>query len=380
MKKNSGVIELSNNIDLKKHNKNRIFRFLYHNEPLSKQDIAYSLQMSLPTVSQNLKELSEQNLILEHGLFDSTGGRKAKALSFNRDATFSIGLDITKNHVGIVVVNLGGEVILHERLRKKFMNSEEYFKELGALIGNRVSSLKIDPEKIYGVGIAVPGIISKDMKNVVYSPVLGFTGGTLDCFSQSIPYRCTLCNDANAAGFAELWKSNSASNVVYLSLSDSVGGSILIDNKIYAGENERSGEFGHMTIVPNGRLCYCGQKGCVDAYCSAHILSDSADGNLSKFFDLVRAGSEPHKAIWQEYLYYLSIAINNLRMLFDCKVIVGGYVGSYMDQYIDSLKNIVEQRNTFEKDSSYVEVCQYKLESIAVGAALMHIDQFINGI
>lgn len=372
--------ELSNNIDIKKHNKNRIFRYLYNNGQLSKQKIAYSLQMSLPTVSQNLKELGGQDLILENGLFNSTGGRKAKAISFNSNARFSIGLDITKNHIGIVVVDLGGKVILHERLRHGFDNSEAYFKELGTLIDDRVARLDVEPHRICGVGIAVPGIISKDKRKVVYSPVLGFTGGTLDCFSEYISYPCLLCNDANAAGFAELWNSNNISNVVYLSLSDSVGGSILIDNKIYPGDNERSGEFGHMTIVPNGRLCYCGKKGCVDAYCSAHLLSDSVDGNLSKFFQLLQAGSEPHKAIWEEYLYYLSIAINNLRMLFDCKVIVGGYVGSYMEQYINSLKKIVAQCNTFEEDSSYVKVCQYKMESIAVGAALMHIDQFINSI
>ena len=62
----------TNNMEVKKVNKNRIFRYLYQNGQLSKQDIAYALQMSLPTVAQNLRELLEQNLVMENGWFEST--------------------------------------------------------------------------------------------------------------------------------------------------------------------------------------------------------------------------------------------------------------------------------------------------------------------
>ena len=67
-------------------------------------------------------------------------------------------------------------------------------------------------------------------------------------------------------------------------------------------------------------------------------------------------------------------------MLFDCNVILGGYVGSYIDEYIDVIRDMVAKRNTFEVDGSYLKPCSYKLESIAVGAALMHIKKFIDNI
>ena len=370
----------TNNMEVKKVNKNRIFRYLYENGKLSKQDIAYSLQMSFPTVAQNLKELLKQGLVVEDGWFESTGGRKAKAIAYNRNARYAVGLDITKNHVSVVIVNLGVQVILHERIRRRFENAESYFKNLGSLIDEQIRRAEIDPSKVCGVGIAVPGILSDDGKTVVYSPILGFTGGTCECFSRYIPYPCVLCNDANAAGFAELWNSHDGSNVVYLSLSDSVGGSVMVNGRIYPGENQRSGEFGHMTIVPDGRLCYCGKKGCVDAYCSARILSDAANGSLPGFFSLLKKNSKPHREIWEAYLYYLSITVNNLRMLFDCRVIIGGYVGSYMEDYIVRLRELASRRNTFGPDGSYIRSCSYKLESIAVGAALLHIERLINGI
>lgn len=86
------------------------------------------------------------------------------------------------------------------------------------------------------------------------------------------------------------------------------------------------------------------------------------------------------KKIWSEYLEYLTITINNLRMLFDCDVILGGDVGAYMDKYIYHLKSLLSMRNTFEADGEYLKICKYKIEATAVGAAMIHIKNFINTI
>lgn len=370
----------TNNGEIRKRNRSRIFRCLFRDGPLSKQDIVRSLGISLPTVTQNLNEMLGQGLAVEDGCFQSTGGRKATAYSCNRSAQFAVGLDVTKHHVGIVVMDLGRNILRHRRYRVPFENTQRYFRRLGILIDDFISRTGVDPQKIGGVGIAVPGILSEDGQTVAYAPVLGFTGGSCRNFSRYIPYPCVLCNDANAAGFAELWNAETMRNVVYLSLSDSVGGSILIDGRIYPGENQRSGEFGHMTIVPDGRPCYCGRKGCVDAYCSARVLSDSADGSLPRFFRLLREGNAPQEAVWKEYLHYLALTVNNLRMLFDCEVILGGYVGGYLEDYIGSLRDEVSRRNTFGKDGGYLKVCRYKLEAIAVGAALMVIGNFVRNV
>ncbi|MHC1749661.1 MAG: ROK family protein [Cellulosilyticaceae bacterium] len=367
-------------IEIKKMNHSNVFRFIYKNGEVAKQDIAYALDMSLPTITQNLKELQENGLITETGVFESTGGRKAKALAINKNAKFSIGVDITKNHVGIVCVNFNGEIIKSVRLRYVFENTDEYFIGFSSLIENFIENSHIDRAKILGIGIAVPAILSSDKKTLTYSRILDFEGGTLSSFTKVLPYQCILCNDANAAGFAELWNTETEKNVVYLSLNNSVGGSIVINQNLYYGENQRGAECGHMTIVPNGKLCYCGQRGCADAYLNSNILADNSGGNIRDFFQSLREGNPQYNIIWNEYLENLSVTVNNLRMLFDCHVIVGGYVGSYMDEYIDILQNRVAKRNTFETNGNYVKVCRYKHETTAVGAALMHIDAFIKQI
>ena len=373
------LINRVNSIEVRKINRNAIYKFLYKHDPISIQEIAHTLKMSLPTVAQNLKELQERDLIIETGLFESTGGRKAKAITYN-SLKYTVGLDITRNHVGIVLIDLSGKVIKNVRKQYPFINSKEYFKGVGNLVEHFIDDCKIERGKILGVGIALPAILSEDKQLVNYATVIDFKGGSVKDFSEFIPYPCILSNDANAAGFAELWDKEDIQNVVYLSLNNSVGGSIIIGKNIYMGQNQRSGEFGHMTIVQNGRTCYCGQKGCVDAYCSAKILSDSTNGNIAEFFRLLRANSEPQKALWEEYLTHLVVIINNLRMLYDCNVILGGYAGAYMDEYIEHLRELVSRRNSFEVDGSYLHVCKYKLEATAVGAALQHVESLINNV
>ncbi|MHB8065045.1 MAG: ROK family protein [Ruminiclostridium sp.] len=367
-----------NSIEVKKMNRNTIYSFLYKHDPIAIQEIAYTLNMSLPTVTQNIKELHEKGLVIETGLFESTGGRKAKAIAYNSVARYAIGLDITRNHVGIVLIDLSGKVIKNERRQYPFINSKEYFKGVGDLVQYFIDYCKIDGSNILGVGIALPTILSSDSKAVSYAEVIDFKGGSVKAFSEFIPYYCTFSNDANAAGFAEMWGEASEENVVYLSLNNS--GSIIIGKNIYNGQNHRGGEFGHMTIIPQGRTCYCGQKGCVDAYCSAKILSDSTDGNIADFYKLLKLNREPQQSIWKEYVSYLAIAINNLRMLFDCKVILGGYAGAYMDEYVEQLRDLVSKYNTFEVDGTYLTVCKYKLETSAVGAALLHVEHFIKNV
>ena len=135
-----------------------------------------------------------------------------------------------------------------------------------------------------------------------------------------------------------------------------------------------------MTIEPDGRLCYCGKRGCVDAYCSARSLLEGISDSLPDFFSRLRKGEPAARKRFEEFLEYLAAACNNLRMLFDCEVILGGYLGGYLDEYLEPLRQLVKKRNTFEEYGKYVRVCHFRLEAAAVGAALLHITPFLSQI
>ena len=363
-----------NNMDVKRRNRISTLRCILTCDRISQLELTQRLALSWPTILQNVKELTGLGLVQEVGQYESTGGRKAKAYAPVRDARLAVGLDLTGNHASAVLVDLSGHLVRSIRRTCPFSLDDAYMQSLGGLIRDIVAA-EGGEERILGVGVSLPGIV--DGGELRYSHILNLRDVSTGTFSRYIPYPCTFINDANAAGLAEVCGNPDAGNLIYLSLSNSVGGAILNGGQLYAGEHLRAGEFGHNTLVPGGRQCYCGKEGCLDAYCSAQVLSRHADGSLPTFFDRLRAGDAGMEAVWREYLAYLAVAVNNLHMSFDCDVIVGGYVGAYLEEFGGPLLSMLEERNTFRRDSSYLKFCRYKLEASAVGAALTQVERFL---
>ena len=105
-----------------------------------------------------------------------------------------------------------------------------------------------------------------------------------------------------------------------------------------------------------------------------------SNGNLEEFFRLLGQNNEAALSVWSVYLEHLALAIRNVRVLLDCPIIIGGYVGAYIDKYLHDLKQLLDRYNSFDKNSDYVVACKYKTESIAAGAALSFIKEFLSTI
>ncbi|GAA0079008.1 ROK family transcriptional regulator [Clostridium sp. CTA-5] len=369
-----------NNMEVKKNNRNRIFRYLCKCDKTSNSEIAYELKMSLPTVAQNTKELMERGLIEEIGEFQSTGGRRAKAFSVISDSRLAVGLDITKNHFGLLLTNLKGEILKYERFDYQYSNEKLYYCEIDKKIEEFLGKNLRDRETILGIGISFPGIVNLEKEIVSYSHMLGLQALSFTEVSQFFSYPCCFLNDANAGAYAEGINKEFQKRFFYLSLSNTVGGAIFNCDELIQGENFRCGEVGHMTVIPDGVPCYCGKLGCLDVYCSAKNLSDVTDGKLSLFFTALEREEKGILKIWDKYTTYLSVAINNIHMVLDCDIILGGYVGSYLENHINDIRQKVLQRNTFSEDGMFVRTCNYKVGAAAFGAALKVIEAFIKQV
>ncbi|MDR2184646.1 MAG: ROK family transcriptional regulator [Treponema sp.] len=361
----------------KQTNRNRVYQLVYQQGSISKPEIATRLGISLPTVIQNVKNLQQEGLLKEGGVMESTGGRKAVSITYEKNARFAIGTDITRNHISIVLINLAGEIIESIKIEKLYENTPAYYLEMVQLIKQLIVVSGIREDVILGAGFSIPGILARNGQMLIYSHVLQVSALQCSTIGRGLPYPTELSNDANAAGIAETWQCKSQENAAYLSLSDYVGGAIFLNNELYLGENQRGGEFGHMTLVRDGLPCYCGRKGCVDAYCSAQVLSRHTGGNLGAFFEGLRTGDKSLQIVWDQYLSYLTTAINNLVVPFDCKVILGGYLGEYLEPYIDEIRRSVAEVTTFWGNEDYITACTYKREASAVGAALLFVRPFI---
>lgn len=367
-------------LELKRYNRNNIYSLLRETQELSRQSIVSQLGLSLPTVVQNLNDLLEDGLVQEAGMQSNTGGRKAKTYSIIANARTAIGLDISRNHVSAVAINLRGEIIGNLRVKLVFSQTPEYYSSIGKLVDDLVHAADIDPASILGVGLSIPGLISSDLSSSYYCRVLGVDHLSCEEFEPYIPYPIHLYHDTIASAFAESWKNKNNDTFFYMFLSYSIGGAVMINSSVYPGCNNRSAEIGHMKLISNGRPCYCGKRGCMDPYCSAKALIAISDGDLNEFFHLLNQKDEQALLVWDEYLRNLSLAIHNIRMLYDCNIVLGGRIGEKLEQYIDILREKVALLDPFSDDGNFLSVCTFKTEAAAVGSALHFIEQYVNTI
>ena len=172
-----------------------------------------------------------------------------------------MGILITANHIEMVLVNLGDEIIKKDRIRLKFTTELSYCTEGGTKGQN--FRRRISGYAACRIGVAIPGIIDQKERIVLKSHALGIENYSLRFLEQALEIPVYFENDANAAMLAE--KKQKYPNAIYLSLNHTLGGAFCIDGKLFRGQNQKAGEFGHMILVPGGRKCYCGKSGCADA-------------------------------------------------------------------------------------------------------------------
>ena len=368
----------STSAELRNANRRRVLHAVYEQIGISKQDLSQRLSMSLPTVTQNLKEFEAMGLIERRGLCESTGGRKAQIYHFVSDARVAIGAILLKEFYRIVMVDLYGNVLKAERFPTPFARTPAYFEQLGQNIRTFISGLTYRPDQILGAAIALQGLVSHDGTSVIYGEILKCTGLTLDEVQPYIPYPCVLIHDTEASAPAEVWAQNDLKDAVLLSLTRNFGGALIISGEVHRGRELSSSVIEHMRLYPNGRPCYCGRKGCIEAYCSAYALQLSAGEPLEQFFPAMRQGSPERTQIWHHYLQDLAIAINNIRMLMDTEYIIGGFLQKFMDdQDFLLLARYVNQECPFQSAPVHLRRSVFSDDAAAPGAAISLIKQYL---
>ena len=350
-----------------------ILNYMLNHESVFKAELARELNLSMPTVLSNISDLIGKGVAEEGEEAKSTGGRRARSVSLRKSFCHSIGVNITANHVGMVLVNLGGEVVFQERIRESFRPGVPYLSRLSELV-TKFCQEEAKEKNVLGIGISLPGIVNEKEKHLVKSHALQVENYSLKMMEQWMPLPVHFENDANAAMLAE--DPRLSDNAVYLSLSHTLGGAVRMDGRLFGGDNRRAGEFGHMILRPGGKKCYCGKQGCADAYCSAAVLTQNGSESLENF--MKKAGQDESAGkIWREYLENLAMLISNIRMFFDTDIILGGEVGGYLTDYMAELGEKILQYNLFDRDISYLRNCYYKKEASAAGAAKYFFRRFI---
>ena len=366
-------------INLKKINRSKVYQYIYKTHQTSKMQIVQDLQMGLSTVSQNLNLLEKEGLIDRNGYFDSTGGRKAQAIQIVSDFRISIGIGILKNMFHITAIDLYGNAFYTETIALPYADTEEYYSQLTDKIRDFIEDKHYPKEKILGISIATQGITSPDNSTVIYGNIMNNTGMKLEDFSRHLPYPCHLEHDSKSAAALELWSHSDLDSAVVFLLNRNLGGAIITNRQVHQGSTMHSGTVEHMCVNPEGPLCYCGNRGCLETYCSANSLEAAAGMSVKEFFPALRSGSSPElQNVWKDYLNHLAFAIKNLNMIIDSPVIISGYLAPYFIQEdLDTLLTQINTNNPFTFAPDQLILGTHGQYTPSVGAALHYVKKFL---
>ena len=308
-----------------------------------------------------------------------------------------IGVDIGGMSIKIGLVNEEGN-LLAKTVVKTESDAESVIKTLGESLVRFLKETGLTEKDIEGVGIGCPGAITGATGVVEYSNNLGWKNVRLvDGLKKYLDSQYKISNDANVAALGEVifGAAKGYSDVVMFTLGTGVGGGIIIDKKLYEGNESKGAELGHAVLVLGGEECTCGRKGCIEAYCSASALirdtkramladteskmweyanNDINNVNGRTAFAMARENDESAMKVVENYVMYLSESIMNYCNIFRPEAFVlGGGICGEGKFLIDKVVAYCEKRHYGYQGTPAVKIITATLGNDAgiIGAAAL---------
>lgn len=257
-------------------NEQLVLRTVYESGPLSRADVARATGLTRTTVSDVVEDLIETGLVVEAGTGPSTGGKAPILLQVPADARHLIGVDVDRDRLSGLVVNLRGEVRARESRWLDGCDGEAAVRELEALVSGLVDFAE---RPLVGVGIGTPGLIDTAAGSVRWAVGLDWrdvpVGERLAALT-GLP--TVVVNDSQAAAMAE-WTfghHDTSSAMVVVKVGEGIGAGIVLGGRIYTGDGSGAGEIGHTRVTDDEMPCRCGSTGCLEAVASLRAVLERA--------------------------------------------------------------------------------------------------------
>lgn len=377
---------------IKESNRKKILNLLSKKREVTKQFISKEIGISIPTVIANINELITEGLVEEAGVAGSTGGRKPVIVRFLPDSKYSFGVEFISNSMRIVLTNLDSQIKQDTVFSTEGMKDiDEIIKAVHYEIEKIIKDKNIANEDILGVGFSLPGTVNEENYILEQAPNMKMKNVDFKRYFQIFELPLYLENEANSAAFAELNLGivKEMKNLVYISITDGIGTGIVIQDHLYKGKNKRAGEFGHMTVVPDGKECNCGRKGCFEQYASKNAIiieynnnNVSPIKNIREFFDKIECKEKLATQVLDRYTDYLALGIQNIALILDPHyVVIGGELSEYSHFFLESLRDKVFVENSFYNREDFKIITSIlKQNSSILGASLLPLQKlfFIN--
>jgi predicted NBD/HSP70 family sugar kinase len=350
--------------DARRANRSLLLRTLHADGPMSRADLAKVAGLTRATVSAVVRDLIDDGVVEELGLSTAGGvGKPATLVDVAADGRHILCIDLSEpsRFVG-ALVNLAGKVVV----RRTYDRKGKTGKAAVTLLGRICRELVADAERpLLGVGVASPGVVD-DAGVIATAAHLGWSdlplGPTL---SADLGLPVVIVNDANAAALAELTYGEAAGNLICVRVDEGVGAGLVLDGRLFTGSSYAAGEIGHVVVVPDGALCACGKRGCLETEVSAPLLAarvEAAAGDGAEV--LARAGE------------HLGIALATVLSALDVTDVVLSGSGAVTDEPFRAAatRAIAARTMPLLADRLVVRAGTFGFDDVLVGAAATVLD------
>ncbi len=378
-----------------------ILRLLWRAEETSRADLARATGLSRSTISAIVAELLDRGLIKETRPGVSRGGRKPIVLTFSDNAYALVGVDIGATHVGVVVTDLRARVRAWSERSFMVRTKPEGTLELTkTLIDEALKKAKIPKSKVLGIGVGVPSPVHPDRPGRLLPLILPKWAQTdlLAEMRRMFGAHILVENDANLGALAEAWwgEGRRACNLAFIKVAFGVGSGLIIDGRIHRGRDGTAGEIGHTSLDPNGPLCVCGLRGCINTLIGTKRLLQMVTDRAPDYPDsalaarkrptlnhLVEAASAQDPlalSILEHAGEVLGTAIANLLNLLAPEVVVlGGALTEAKDALLNPVRKTVMGMSLAKSVSkAQIQLSTLGKQNIALGAATLILEAALN--
>jgi glucokinase-like ROK family protein len=387
---------------IKDINHSRILNLIRLNPDISRIEISNQTGLGKATVSSIVTELLDDHVVFEDGANQDTAnaGRRPVKLRLNNQKRLAMGIELTGSEIIGILADLYSQplrIVRHVPQSSKVEASLEVIEQIyDELLAG------YDKDLLLGIGVGVPGSVSLDQQRVIQAVNIGWFDiplGKLIHEKLGTPVVVVKRQHAGAFGEYRHGIGKGKPTLLYVSIGVGIGSGIVLNGEPYQGINGGAGEIGHITIVPDGQRCNCGNFGCLEtvASCPAiatrarerikqggtSILSQYTEGLLESItakmvFTAADAGDSLAREVISEAAGYIGIAIANVVNLFNpALVIVGGEVLENSNLFLEPILAEVRRR-ALSMPLSVVEVVPSSLGYLAasIGASTLIIDRF----
>ncbi|MEO5563242.1 MAG: ROK family protein [Chitinophagaceae bacterium] len=262
--------------------KKKILRQIYLSSSIACAELSWRIKKSLPLTTKLVNELIDEGYVLETGFAPSTGGRKPVMYSLKPDVLFIVSVAMDQFVARIAIMDMHNQFVTQvEKFELPLQKNPQALSILTEKIDHVINKSGIPRDKIAGIGIGMPGFV--DFKKGINYTFLKITGKSIvEYIHDKLGIPVFIDNDSSLIALAELrfGIAKGKKNAMVINIGWGIGLGLIVNGELFRGHNGFAGEFSHIPLFANGKLCSCGKSGCLETETSLLLIIEKTKEGL----------------------------------------------------------------------------------------------------